>query len=93
MGKQLSPWLEREARRLVGRGHTLREIGSMVERSRHAVSNVLTRESVARGATAWAPSRMAPTSVDVTPSTSWSDARNARAAAESPLSKDSITNR
>lgn len=56
MGKQLSPELEREVRRLAGRGHTLREIGSMVERSRHAVSNVLRREPVARGATAWDPS-------------------------------------
>ncbi|MDA1061732.1 MAG: IS30 family transposase, partial [Chloroflexi bacterium] len=56
MGKQLSPELEREVRRLAGKGHTLREIGSMVERSKHAVSNVLTREPVARGATTWNPS-------------------------------------
>ena len=41
--KRLSPDLEREIRRLAAKGHSLREVGRLVERSRHAVSNVLAR--------------------------------------------------
>lgn len=44
MPKRLSPEMEREVRRLAAKGHGLREIGRMVECSRHAVTNVLVRE-------------------------------------------------
>jgi IS30 family transposase len=44
MPKQLSPELEREIRRLAGKGHTEREIGAIVGHSKHAVANVLVRE-------------------------------------------------
>jgi IS30 family transposase len=56
MPKRLSPELEREVRRLAARGHSLREIGSLIERSKHAVSNVLSRAPRAPGATEWNPS-------------------------------------
>jgi len=56
MPKRLSPELEREVRRLAARGHSLREIGSVVERSKHAVSNVLSRQPRAAAATEWNPS-------------------------------------
>lgn len=52
--KRLSPDVEREVRRLAARGHSLREIGRMVECSRHGVSNVLVREPAV--APAWNPS-------------------------------------
>jgi IS30 family transposase len=56
MPKRLSPALEREVRRLAARGHSQREIGSMIERSKHAVSNVLTREPRPAATTEWNPS-------------------------------------
>ena len=56
MPKRLSRELEREVRQLSARGHTLREIGSMVERSKHAVSNILAREPRPPTAAEWAPS-------------------------------------
>jgi IS30 family transposase len=40
----VSPELEREIRRLAAKGHGLREIGRLVHRSKHAVTNALTRE-------------------------------------------------
>ena len=52
----MSPRMEREVRRLAARGHTLREIGRIVECSRHAVSNVLAREPVQPETTDWNPS-------------------------------------
>ncbi|HEV2070234.1 MAG TPA: IS30 family transposase [Acidimicrobiales bacterium] len=55
MPKRLSKELEREVRRLAAKGHGLREIGRMVECSKHAVSNVLTREPPC-AATDWNPS-------------------------------------
>ncbi|MBA2608656.1 MAG: IS30 family transposase [Actinobacteria bacterium] len=42
--KRISPELEREVRRLAAKGHSLREIGRLVHRSKHAVSNALVRE-------------------------------------------------
>jgi hypothetical protein len=42
--KRVSPELEREIRRLAARGHGLREIGRLVHRSHHAVTNALARE-------------------------------------------------
>jgi len=56
MPKRLSLELEREVRRLAARGHSQREIGSMIERSKHAVSNVLLREPRPPAATEWNPS-------------------------------------
>lgn len=56
MPQRLSTELEREVRRLAARGHGLREIGRMVERSRHAVSNVLVREPRPPAVTDWNPS-------------------------------------
>jgi IS30 family transposase len=44
MPKRLSAELEREVLRLAAKGHGLREIGRMVECSKHAVANVLIRE-------------------------------------------------
>lgn len=41
--RRLGPELEREIRRLAVKGHSLREIGRLVERSKHAVTNVLAR--------------------------------------------------
>jgi IS30 family transposase len=55
MPKRLSPELEREVRRLAAKGHGLREIGRMVECSKHAVTNVLTRELPPPAATDWNP--------------------------------------
>jgi transposase, IS30 family len=54
--KRLSSELEREVRRLAAKGHGLREIGRMVECSRHAVTNVLVREPRPPSATDWNPS-------------------------------------
>ena len=56
MPKRLSAELEREVRRLAARGHSLREIGSMVERSTHAVGNVLARAPRPPATTDWNPS-------------------------------------
>ena len=56
MPKRLSPELEREVRRLAAKGHGLREIGRMVERSRHAVTNVLIRQPRPPAVTDWNPS-------------------------------------
>jgi transposase, IS30 family len=52
--KRLNPEIEREVHRLFAKGHGLREIGRMVERSRHAVVNVLGREPATP--LAWNPS-------------------------------------
>jgi len=54
--QRLSTELEREVRRLAAKGHGLREIGRMVERSRHAVTNVLVREPRRPAVTDWNPS-------------------------------------
>jgi len=56
MPKRLSTELEREVRRLAAKGHGLREIGRMVERSRHAVTNVLIRPPLPPAVTDWNPS-------------------------------------
>jgi transposase, IS30 family len=56
MPRRLSPGLEREVRRLAAKGHTLREIGAMVERSKHAVSNILARAPRAPTVQEWNPS-------------------------------------
>ena len=56
MPKRLSTELEREVRRLAAKGHGLREIGRMVERSRHAVTNVLVRPPLPPGVRDWNPS-------------------------------------
>ena len=55
MPKRVSPELEREIRRLAAKGYRLREIGRMVHRSRHAVTNALAREPSATPI-AWNPS-------------------------------------
>ncbi len=55
MPRRISPELEREIRRLAAKGHGLREIGRLVHRSRHAVSNALVREPSAVPI-AWNPS-------------------------------------
>ena len=54
--KRLSSELEREVRRLAAKGHGLREIGRIVECSKHAVTNVLVREARPASATDWNPS-------------------------------------
>ena len=54
--RRLSSELEREVRRLAARGHGLREIGRIVECSRHAVTNVLIREPRPASAADWNPS-------------------------------------
>jgi IS30 family transposase len=54
VAKRLSPDVEREIRQLAAKGHSLREIGRMVECSRHGVSNVLVRGPAAP--LAWNPS-------------------------------------
>src|SRR4051794_40480677 len=41
--RRLSADLEREVRRLAAKGHGLREIGRMIDHSKHAVLNVLAR--------------------------------------------------
>ncbi|MGH2600355.1 MAG: IS30 family transposase [Dehalococcoidia bacterium] len=56
MPKRLSAELEREVRGLAARGHSLRQIGARVERSKHAVSNVLSRAPRAPAAIEWNPS-------------------------------------
>lgn len=56
MPKRLSPEEEREVRRLAAEGHSLREIGQMVERSRYAVSSVLARMPAQPATTEWNPS-------------------------------------
>jgi IS30 family transposase len=43
MVRRSSPELEREIRRLVARGHSLREVGRLVDCSKHGVTNVLAR--------------------------------------------------
>jgi IS30 family transposase len=53
--KRVSPELEREIRRLAAKGYRLREIGRMVHRSRHAVTNALAREASSTPM-AWDPS-------------------------------------
>jgi IS30 family transposase len=53
--KRVSPELEREIRRLAARGHGLREIGRLVHRSHHAVTNALAREPSSTPI-AWNPS-------------------------------------
>ena len=55
MPKRVSPEVEREIRRLAGKGYRLREIGRMVHCSKHAVSNVLAREPSSTPI-AWDPS-------------------------------------
>jgi IS30 family transposase len=45
--KRLEPEVEREVHRLHAKGHTVREIGRLVERSKHGVVNVLRRQPVA----------------------------------------------
>ena len=44
--RRLNPEIEREVLRLFAKGHGFREIGRMVECSRHAVVNVLRRDPV-----------------------------------------------
>ncbi len=56
MPKRLSPEEERKVRRLAAEGHSLREIGQMVERSRYAVSSVLARMPAQPATTEWNPS-------------------------------------
>jgi IS30 family transposase len=56
MPKRLSPEEEREVKRLAAEGHSLREIGWMVERSRYAVSSVLARLPAQPATTEWNPS-------------------------------------
>jgi hypothetical protein len=56
MPQRLSAELEREVRRLDAKGHTLREIGRMVERSRHFVTNALAREPRPPTPRDWNPS-------------------------------------
>lgn len=56
MPKRLSPELEGEIRGLAARGHGLREIGRMVKRSRHAVTNALVRPPLRPSAADWNPS-------------------------------------
>ena len=56
MPKRLSPELEREVRRLAAKGHGLREIGRLIQCSKHAVSNVLVREPRPPSASDWNPS-------------------------------------
>lgn len=52
--RRFSDDLERETRRLVARGHSLREVGRLVECSKHAVTNVMARPPA--DPTAWDPS-------------------------------------
>lgn len=59
MPKQLSPEVEREARRLAAKGHGLREIGRMLACSDHAVTNVLAREPRPLGQRTGTPHRRA----------------------------------
>ena len=55
MPPQLSPGLEREIRRLIGRGHGKHAVARMVGCSKHAVLNVLARGPHPK-LTAWDPS-------------------------------------
>jgi transposase, IS30 family len=55
MPKRLSAEIEREVHRLAAKGHTLREIGRMVECSRHAVTNILVREPPPPDRSEWVP--------------------------------------
>src|SRR3989475_3028041 len=55
MPPQLSPGLEKEIRRLIGRGHGKRAVARMVGCSKHAVLNVLARGPHPK-LTAWDPS-------------------------------------
>lgn len=54
--KRLSHEMDQEARRLAARGHTLREIGRILECSRHAVTNLLARDP-APAPLDWNPSK------------------------------------
>jgi IS30 family transposase len=54
--KRLEPEVEREVRRLAAKGHKLREIGRMLQCSRHAVTNTLRRAPRPLSASAWNPS-------------------------------------
>ena len=56
MPKRLSKELEGEVRRLAAKGYGLREIGRMVECSKHANSNVLTGQPPQSLSTDWNPS-------------------------------------
>ncbi|MGH9043549.1 MAG: helix-turn-helix domain-containing protein [Acidimicrobiales bacterium] len=47
--------IEREAHRLAAKGHSLREIGRVVECSRHAVSDILVREQRPPDPSEWTP--------------------------------------
>ncbi len=53
--KRLAPEVEREVRRLAAKGHGLREIGRMLECSRHAVTTTLRREPLPPAPAAWEP--------------------------------------
>jgi len=55
MPKRLSGNVEREVYRLFAKGHSLREIGRMVECSRHAVSNILVRDPSPPSPAEWMP--------------------------------------
>lgn len=54
MAKRLKPEVEREIHRLFAKGHSLREVGRLVECSKHGVVNVLSRDPV--DVVAWNPS-------------------------------------
>lgn len=56
MPRRLSPEVEKEVRRLAGKGHTLREIAARIGRSKHSVENVLVREPVEAAPAEWNPS-------------------------------------
>jgi IS30 family transposase len=53
--KRVSAEIEREVHRLAAKGHTLREIGRIVECSKHAVSNILVRDQRPPERTEWVP--------------------------------------
>ena len=55
MPKRLSAEIEREVHRLAALGHSLREIGRMVECSKHAASNILVRVPAPAPPTEWTP--------------------------------------
>ena len=56
MSKRLSLSLEREVRRLVAKGHSIREIGRLLECSRHGVTGILTRAPRPTTPAEWNPS-------------------------------------
>ena len=55
MPKRISGHLQQEVHRLYSLGHSLREIGRMVECSRHAVSKVVVRAPQPPAQTEWTP--------------------------------------